>query len=71
MAYLQLLYQKKIFGISTHVNLICSSCVLGEEEVSELSRAVELEQRGEVQDRQPTEERHPRNGPFSIPHIRL
>ena len=52
-------------------NLIYPSCVLGEEEVSELGRAVELEQRGEVQDRQPTEERHPRNGPFSIPHIRL
>ena len=54
-------------------NLIYPSCVLGEEEVSELGRAVELEQRGEVQDRQPTEKRHPRNGPpkFSIPHIRL
>ena len=53
--------------------LIFPSCVLGEEEVSELGRAVELEQRGEVQDRQPTEERHPRNGQhkFSIPHIRL
>ena len=37
-------------------NLIYPSCVLGEEEVSELGRAVELEQRGEVQDRQPTEE---------------
>ena len=54
-------------------NLTYPSCVLGEEEVSELGRAVELEQRGEVQDRQPTEERHPRNGQrkFSIPHIRL
>ena len=54
-------------------NLIYPSCVLGEEEISEFDRAVELEQRGEVQDRQPTEERHPRNGPpkFSIPHIRL
>ena len=37
-------------------NLTYPSCVLGEEEVSELGRAVELEQRGEVQDRQPTEE---------------
>ena len=54
-------------------NLIYPSCVLGEEEVSELGRAVELEQRGEVQDRQPAEERHPRNGQrkFSIPHIGL
>ena len=54
-------------------NLTYPSCVLGEEEVSELGRAVELEQRGEVQDRQPTEERHPGNGQrkCSIPHIGL
>ena len=60
-------------SICTNANLICSSSVLGEEEVSELGRAFELEQRGEVQDRQPTEERHPGNGQrkFSIPHIGL